>query len=124
MPRKRQLCVLSATVPFCAALMLARAQDTGPAGDELERGFRSPPREARPHAYWLWLNGHVHRESAREELQAMKDAGLGGVLMFDMGARGEKAQQPPEGPAFLSADWLGQFRASVEQARGLGLDFD
>jgi hypothetical protein len=125
MTGKRLIGLLSATLPFCAAAsMVVRAQDTGAAGDELERGFRNPPREARPHAYWLWLNGHVDRESAREELQAMKDAGLGGILMFDMGARGEKARQPPEGPAFLSPDWLGQFRASVEQARGLGLDFD
>lgn len=120
----RLLWLLSVTLPFGAALMLVGAQDGGAIGDELERGFRNPPREARPHAYWLWLNGYVHRDSAREDLRAMKEAGLGGILMFDMGARGDKALQPPAGPAFLSADWLSQFRASVDQARGLGLDFD
>ncbi len=92
--------------------------------DALEKGFRNPPSDARPHAYWIWLNGYVHGPTAAEELQAMKDAGFGGVLVFDMGARGDKAAQPPAGPAFLSPGWMAQLRASVEQARRLGLQVD
>jgi hypothetical protein len=92
--------------------------------DELARGFRNPPPEARPHAYWLWLNGYVHPESAKAELEAMKEAGFGGVLLFDMGARGDRAVQPPAGPAFLSDPWLKQFRESIDQARQLGLQVD
>jgi len=91
---------------------------------DLERGWRNPPNEARPHAYWLWLNGHVNPTTAREELQAMKDAGFGGVLLFDMGARGEKSTTPPAGPAFLSPAWMKQFKESVDQARQLGLQVD
>jgi hypothetical protein len=91
---------------------------------ELEQGWRNPPREARPHAYWLWLNGYVDPATARAELQAMKDAGFGGVLLFDMGARGDKSAQPPAGPAFLSPPWLKQFRESVQQAKELGLQVD
>ncbi|MBI4909490.1 MAG: hypothetical protein HY820_38080 [Acidobacteria bacterium] len=94
------------------------------AADELERGWRNPPNEARPHAYWLWLNGHVNPATAREELQAMKDAGFGGVLLFDMGARGEKPVTPPAGPAFLSPQWMKQFKESVTQAKQLGLQVD
>ena len=97
----------------------------GPASaDELERGFRNPPAEARPHAYWLWLNGYVDPATAKAELQAMKDAGFGGVLLFDMGARGEESVQPPAGPAFLSPPWMKQFRESVGQAKQLGLQVD
>ncbi len=32
--------------------------------DGLEQGFHHPPREARPHVYWLWLNGFVGRAGA------------------------------------------------------------
>ena len=90
----------------------------------LESGFRSPPPAARPHTYWLWLNGHVHLPTAADELRAMRDAGLGGVLLFEMGARGDPATIPPPGPAFLSADWLKNLRATTAQARALGLQVD
>ncbi|MDP3069801.1 MAG: glycosyl hydrolase [Opitutaceae bacterium] len=90
----------------------------------LEAGFRAPPPAARPHTYWLWLNGHVDLPTAADELKAMRDAGLGGVLLFEMGARGDPATTPPPGPAFLSADWLQNLRATTEQARALGLQVD
>jgi hypothetical protein len=65
--------------------------------DELARGFLNPPADARPHVYWLWLNGYVNLETAKAELEAMKEAGIGGVLLFDMGARGDKSTVPPAG---------------------------
>lgn len=90
----------------------------------LEEGFRSPPPAARPHTYWLWLNGHVHAPTATEELAAMKDAGLGGVLLFEMGARGDPATIPTPGPAFLSEAWVKQLRDTAMQTKVLGLQLD
>ncbi len=90
----------------------------------LEAGFRAPPPAARPHTYWLWLNGHVDLPTAAEELKAMQAAGLGGVLLFEMGARGDPATTPPPGPAFLSPDWVQRLRATTEQAKSLGLQVD
>ncbi len=92
--------------------------------DELEQGWRNPPADARPHAYWLWLNGYVNTAAAKEELRAMKEAGFGGVLLFDMGARGDKGTVPPAGPSFLSPPWLAQFKELVSEARTLGLQVD
>jgi hypothetical protein len=109
---------------LAGGVLLAAAGGHSAAVDSLEEGFRNPPPEARPHTYWLWLNGYVEPEQARAELRAMKDAGFGGVLMFDMGARGGKAQRPPDGPAFLSPPWMKQFKESVQLARELGLQFD
>lgn len=90
----------------------------------LEAGFRSPPPAARPHTYWLWLNGHVHLPTALDELTAMRDAGLGGVLLFEMGARGDPAHIPSPGPAFLSPEWVQQLRTTTDHARKLGLQVD
>ena len=84
----------------------------------LEAGFRTPPLEARPHTYWLWMNGHVDLPSAQAELQAMKDAGLSGVLLFEMGARGDKATFPPPGPPFLSDAWVANLKRVLEETRG------
>ncbi|MGE0132845.1 MAG: glycosyl hydrolase [Blastocatellales bacterium] len=121
-PHLQRLLILLALLGAGAAL--SAGQEHTPARDELERGFLNPPSDARPHAYWLWLNGYVHAATADEELAAMKEAGLSGVLLFDMGARGDRAAQPPAGPAFLSDAWLKQFRASVTRAKQLGLQVD
>ncbi len=117
--RKTLLVFIAFTI---ASALLVSGQPGG--ADALEQGWLNPPNAARPHAYWLWMNGHVNPATAREELQAMKDAGFGGVLLFDMGARGEKSAQPPAGPAFLSPAWMKQFKESVDQAKQLGLQVD
>lgn len=112
---------------FTATLLAAAFAALVPASAaeiSLEAGFRAPPPAARPHTYWLWLNGHVHLPTAMDELKAMKDAGLGGVLLFEMGARGDPATIPPPGPAFLSLEWVRQLRVTTEQARSLGLQVD
>ncbi|MBL9213079.1 MAG: hypothetical protein JNL92_21635, partial [Opitutaceae bacterium] len=96
----------------------------GAAEVSLEAGFRDPPMEARPHTYWLWMNGHLHPPSALEELRAMKAAGLSGVLLFEMGARGDKSLFPAPGPAFLSEAWLERLKLVLEETRRLGLQVD
>ena len=109
---------------LAAPLALAAASAALAAIDPLEAGFRSPPPEARPHTYWLWMNGHLHAPSAVEELRAMKEAGLGGVLLFEMGARGDKSAFPPPAPAFLSEGWLEQLKLALREARANGLQVD
>lgn len=121
-PRRFILFLLFFPIPFFFASSPGLGATS--AAEDMESGFRNPPMEARPHTYWLWLNGYVDAAAAREELQAMKDAGLGGVLVFDMGARGAKSVQPPAGPAFLSPLWMKQLRESVQQAKQLGLQVD
>lgn len=90
----------------------------------LEQGFHNPPAMARPDVYWLWMNGFVDPPSAEKDLQAMNDAGFGGLLLFDMGAGGDPKARPPAGPAFLSPEWMAQMKRSVDQARRLGLTVD
>ncbi|MCX6953529.1 MAG: hypothetical protein NTV51_15370, partial [Verrucomicrobia bacterium] len=76
-PRRR---FVALAVAAALALRAFAAEPT------LEEGFLAPPPAARQHTYWLWLNGYVHLPTAAAELKAMKDAGLGGVLLFEMGA--------------------------------------
>ena len=94
------------------------------ASPSLVDGFRTPPPLAQPHTYWLWLNGYVHLPTAVEELTAMKQAGLSGVLLFEMGARGDPATIPPPGPAFLSPEWVKSLRVVTEHAKAIGLQVD
>ena len=110
-------------VSLCLALTCGAAAAT-PAPISLTDGFRTPPPQAQPHTYWLWLNGYVHLPTAVEELTAMKEAGLSGVLLFEMGARGNPATIPPPGAAFLSPDWMKSLRVVTEHAKSIGLQVD
>ena len=66
-------------VTCCVLLAAAWAR----AGD-LAREFASPPEAARPWVYWFWLNGNVNREGITADLEAMKLAGIGGVLIMEV----------------------------------------
>lgn len=90
----------------------------------LKEGFANPPRGARPKVYWWWLNGYVDSVRVKAELKAIKDAGLGGVDIFEIGL--PPASNPdnivPAGPAFMSEESLNMIRLAVEEAGKLDLE--
>ena len=64
-------------------------------GATLEEEFRSPPDTARLWVYWT-QSGHNSVESVTADLEAMKKAGIGGVLRMDC-----SVGQVPGGSPFL-----------------------
>ena len=92
---------------------------------DLEAGFRNVPEADRPWVYWWWLNGHVDERTITRDLEAMKAAGFGGLLMFD--ARGYHDDQnhvvmPPPKMEFMSPEWRSLFKHAVLEAERLGLE--
>jgi len=86
------------------------------AEDRLATGFVTPPDSARIWVYWFWLNGNITREGITADLEAMKRAGVGGVLIMEVD------QGTPAGPvAFMSAEWRRLFKYMVTEADRLGL---
>ncbi|MEZ0469880.1 glycosyl hydrolase [Luteimonas salinilitoris] len=99
-----------------AAMLLASCRPL--AANELEAGFASPPREARPLGWWHWINGNVTIEGIDADLAAAKAAGMGGVQMFDV------EMYAPEGPVrYGSEQWFAHVRHAIRQAAALGLEF-
>ena len=84
----------------------ARATEQIDLTNPLVAGFLHPPKAARPSIYWLWLNGYVNRAYLERELKQFSEKGIGGLCIFDMGARGDKKAAPPPGPAFMSDEFL------------------
>jgi alpha-L-rhamnosidase len=87
------------------------------AGDPLESGFQSPPQSARPQTWWHWMNGNITRVGIQDDLEAMKQIGLGGatIVNVDSGI--------PRGPVeFMSPEWQDDFKYAVQEANRLGLD--
>lgn len=91
------------------------------AADKLAAGFAEPPAEARPRVWWHWMNGNISRDGVRRDLEWMKQAGIGGVQLFE-GNLGTPALVP-ERQVWLSAPWRDSLRYAVETARQLDLEF-
>jgi len=78
--------------------------------------FRDPPASARPWVYWFFMDGNLSREGITADLEAMKTAGIGGVILMevDVGV--------PRGPVrFMSEPWRAMFKHAVNEAERLGL---
>jgi alpha-L-rhamnosidase len=92
--------------------------------EELEAvwaGFADPPDEARPRAWWHWMDGNVDPEGIRLDLEWLHEVGVRGVQMFD-GGMGTPLVVPRKVP-FGSAEWQEALRLASRTARRLGLEF-
>ena len=79
-------------------------------GRELAEDFRKPPEAARPWVYWFFMDGNLSREGITADLEAMKQAGIGGVIIMevDVGI--------PRGPVkFMSEPWRALFKHAVDR---------
>lgn len=121
-PYSRGILLAAATLLVIAAQ--AVGAEPAQSDDPLVAGFLDPPKEARPSAYWLWLNGYVNRDYAERELKDMYDTGIRGVCIFDMGARGDKEAAPPVGPPFMSDQSVDDIAHAVRVAERLGMDVE
>ena len=90
---------------------------------ELKKGFEDPPISARPKNYWWWMNGYTDSTTMIKELEAMKAAGIGGLDLFEIGAKEWYNDDViPAGPAFLSDESLKDIKVAVDKATELGLE--
>lgn len=92
------------------------AQERSPHTPPDPEAFRNPPPEARPQTLYFWMNGNVTKEGIDADLQAMRDIGLGGVMLFD-GNSGI-----PKGPVdYMSPQWLDLTAHMIGKADQLGI---
>ena len=45
---------------------------------ELAFMFQNPPLQYRPYVWWHWMGSNFSKEGITKDLEAMKDAGIGG----------------------------------------------
>ncbi|NQV33059.1 MAG: hypothetical protein HQ515_10210, partial [Phycisphaeraceae bacterium] len=90
--------------------------------DELARGFKDPGNEARPRAYWNWLNGDVTHAGLTRDLEEAKDKGLGGLEMWDTEAMRNPDGFVPAGPPFMGPESVAAMHHAMKEAKRLDLD--
>jgi hypothetical protein len=106
---------MKALLGACVAAMAACAFGLTPA--EMEQGFENPPDSAKPHVWWHWMNGNITKEGITADLEAMKDAGIGGAQIFNA------AEGIPHGPIqFNSPEWIDMVKHAASEAQRLGLE--
>ncbi|MDR2673715.1 MAG: hypothetical protein LBC18_02335 [Opitutaceae bacterium] len=82
----------------------------------LEKNFATPPDEARPWVFWFWSDGNITREGITADLEAMRRAGIGGVLIMEID------QGVPKGPVrMMTPEWRALFAFAASEAKRLGL---
>ncbi len=102
-------------VSLAAILSLNQAKPTS----DLAANFKNPPASARPHTWWHWMGGNVTKEGITADLEAMKQAGIGGAHIFDAG------QGIPNGPIkYNSPEWRDLMSFAFHEAERLGLDMN
>lgn len=102
----------------------ARAQ-TSPSFAELRKSFVNPPDDARPMVRWWWFGPAVVDSELGRELDAMHQAGIGGVelaaeypLALDDPAKGIRNLR------YGSPEYVAALRFAQQHARALGMRVD
>ena len=85
--------------------------------DKIITEFIQPPEEARPWVYWCFMDGHLTREGITADLEAMKQAGLGGAIFLEVGIGIE-----PGPVQFMSKPWQQLLGHAFSEADRLGLE--
>jgi hypothetical protein len=76
------------TVLMCAATCAINAQNIAVESrpetlTSLAQQFTSPSDAYKPHVWWHWLGSNFSKSGITKDLQAMKEAGIGGVVIFN-----------------------------------------
>lgn len=89
--------------------------------DFLKECFQYPPDNARPKVYWWWLNGRTDQSRITAEIKAMKDAGISGFDIFEIGVPSSDSTIKP-GPPFLSDESLQAIKLAIDEAAKAGME--
>jgi hypothetical protein len=88
--------------------------------DSLLKDFHHPPESAKPWVFWYWMQAGVTREGITADLEAMKQAGIGGAYLMPI----KGAANPPLiTPVVeqLSPLWWEMVRHAFNEADRLGI---
>lgn len=97
------------------SVLPAAAQD-----NSLENAFRNPPAAAKPWVFWYWMQASVSRAGITADLEAMKQAGIGGAYLMPIkGVANPPLMTPPA--VQLTPEWWAMVRHAMQEADRLGL---
>ncbi len=122
--QRNKLIIVGKTVALLlvTSFLLTQCNTEKPTEGKLEEGFINPSIENRPLAFWDWLNGYVDTTKMVYELEEMKNKGMQGAFIWDVGALADPEKTIPAGPAFLGEGSLGYISLALKTGARLGLN--
>jgi hypothetical protein len=89
-------------------------------GDDLDKGFITPPDTAKPRTWWHWVSGNVTKEGITADLEAMKRIGVGGAQCFSV----DQVPNPKDRGhvLYMSPDWRKLTEFAISESNRLGLE--
>ncbi len=111
---------------LAVAFGIALASPAANAADPLFARFQAPPKAARPVLRWWWPGGDVSDETLATELQAVDQAGFGGVEIqpFHSGLNGLGDEAVARVNDYATPAFFGHVAAAAKAAAHLGLSVD
>jgi hypothetical protein len=130
MATRRQFCVWLAGAPFYLSDQLGvrsrEAISTAPAID-LDEAFKSPPAGTRPFVLWMWMGSNISAPGITRDLEAMKEAGIGGATIFSLADTltpwaGVIIKSPTPEIVTFTEPWWAMLRHAAAEAQRLRLE--
>lgn len=140
--------VAAACVLVTSSLFAQTTASPPPATSSLEQQFNTPPRDAKPMVFWMWLGTKPTHQELTRDLEQMKAKGIVGAIIYPSSAgkiwmpgykmvldgkeykrvrtndyKGDKAGGiPGKKMPMWGPDWMDAVSFSAKEANRLGLD--
>jgi len=101
-----------------SSLILAADLPNGPA-DVLAREFAGAPASSKPAVWWFWGESVTTDHGITQDLEALKRAGFGGVVVYE-----QLFTDRPDALKSLSPEWLARFRFAAAECARLGMTLE
>ncbi|MCX6873867.1 MAG: glycosyl hydrolase [Verrucomicrobia bacterium] len=117
----RQICYWTLLLTSASALLQHAEAAT------LEMDFSNPPVTVRPYVWWHWMGPNISKDGITRDLEAMKEAGIGGATIFHITSAVTVGAKPtgncpwPE-ITYRSPQWWELMKHAAAEANRLGLE--
>ncbi|MDR1380495.1 MAG: hypothetical protein LBJ47_03345 [Tannerella sp.] len=103
-----------------------RAQETAETLLSLARKFNAPTDGYLPFVWWHWMGSNFSKEGITKDLEAMKEAGIGGATIFNLASAVQETHAPTENnpwpeQTYRSPAYWNAMRHAASEAKRLGL---
>ncbi|HEV2710534.1 MAG TPA: glycosyl hydrolase [Edaphobacter sp.] len=131
MTTRRDVLAFLASSPLLFRSKIAAGTVPGSMSDpivtNLAEAFVSPPDSARPYVLWMWMGSNISKEGITRDLEAMKEAGIGGATIFSLADTltpwaGVILKSPTPEIITFTKPWWTMVRHAAIECRRLGLD--
>ena len=100
-------------IPLILLLLRLDASLAQTVPTDLRKAFLNPPESAKPWVFWYWLHGAVSADGITKDLEAMKQAGIGGAYLMPIKDTTKPSIYQPAARQ-LSPQWWNMVRHAME----------